>query len=74
MLKDGQFKKKKWKDIKCGDIVEVECQHQFPCDLVLLYSDTEDGICQITTTNLDGETNLKVLSAFFFLKHYLAAG
>ena len=31
----------------------------FPCDLVLLYSDTEDDVCYITTANLDGETNLK---------------
>ena len=49
----------KWKDIKCGDIVEVKCDTQLPCDLVLLHSDTSDGICYVTTANLDGETNLK---------------
>ena len=32
----------------------------FPCDLILLYAETEDNTCHITTANLDGETNLKV--------------
>ena len=32
----------------------------FPCDLLLLHSDTQDNKCYITTANLDGETNLKV--------------
>lgn len=31
----------------------------FPCDLLLLYSQTDDNKCYITTANLDGETNLK---------------
>ena len=31
----------------------------FPCDLLILYSQTEDNKCYITTANLDGETNLK---------------
>ena len=45
---------------KCGDIVQIETDQAFPCDLLLLYAKTEDGICFITTANLDGETNLKV--------------
>jgi len=32
----------------------------FPCDLLLIHSDTDDNKCYITTANLDGETNLKV--------------
>lgn len=46
--------------LKCGDIVEVTSDNPFPCDLVLLFSKTDDGLCHITTANLDGETNLKV--------------
>lgn len=46
---------------KCGDIVEVERDQGFPCDLLLLYSKTENKICHITTANLDGETNIKVI-------------
>ena len=47
---------------KCGDIVEVLADQPFPCDLILLYSNTENQGCHITTANLDGETNLKVRS------------
>ncbi len=59
ILRNGVFKKLKWRDIKCGDIVQVNAETQLPCDLVLLHSDMKDGICYITTANLDGETNLK---------------
>ena len=59
ILRNGTFKKLKWRDIKCGDIVQVNAESQLPCDLVLLHSDMKDGICYITTANLDGETNLK---------------
>ncbi|CAF0999134.1 unnamed protein product [Brachionus calyciflorus] len=59
ILKNGTFVEKKWKDIKVGDIVEVLADQTFPCDLLLLHAHTEDLMCQITTANLDGETNLK---------------
>lgn len=59
ILKDGHFVDRTWKEIKVGDIVEVQADKQFPCDLVLLFSDTDNGACYITTANLDGETNLK---------------
>ena len=49
----------KWKDIKVGDIVEVTSDSPFPCDLVLLYSKTSDGLCYITTANLDGIFQIK---------------
>jgi P-type E1-E2 ATPase len=60
ILHEGEFLERKWSDIKCGNIIEVTSDQAFPCDLVLLYSDTDDGVCHITTANLDGETNLKV--------------
>ena len=59
ILRKDKFSNLKWKDIKCGDIVEVKSETQLPCDLVLLNSDTSDGLCYVTTANLDGETNLK---------------
>ncbi|CAB1331962.1 unnamed protein product [Coregonus sp. 'balchen'] len=42
-----------------GDIVRVAKDETFPVDLVLLSSDRAEGTCHITTTSLDGETNLK---------------
>ena len=48
-----------------GDIVRVHDGEEFPCDLVLLTSALDNEECYITTTNLDGETNLKVQSQIF---------
>ena len=41
----------------------VKADEEFPCDLVLLSSEDPEGNCHVTTANLDGETNLKVLLA-----------
>ncbi len=60
ILKNGAFEQLKWKDIKCGDIVQVLADESFPCDLLLLYSKSENANCFVTTVNLDGETNLKL--------------
>lgn len=49
-------------DIKVGDIVRIEVNCSFPCDLVMLSSSDPEGCCYITTANLDGETNLKTCS------------
>ncbi|XP_011166374.2 probable phospholipid-transporting ATPase IF isoform X2 [Solenopsis invicta] len=53
-------------DIYCeqivvGDLVKVSRDEDVPCDIVLLYSETP-GCCYVTTSNLDGETNLKMLN------------
>lgn len=60
VLRDGKFKKIQSKNIRVGDIVEVERDCQFPCDMILLYSSAESDTCHIQTANLDGETNLKI--------------
>lgn len=54
------FRETKWQNIKIGDVVKVEKNEFFPCDLVLVYSsDFKNGQCFVETKNLDGETNLK---------------
>eukprot|EP00069_Balaena_mysticetus_P013236 bmy_07997T0 len=42
-----------------GDVVEVQADETFPCDLILLSSCTIDGTCYVTTASLDGESNCK---------------
>ncbi|GAV83573.1 E1-E2_ATPase domain-containing protein/HAD domain-containing protein [Cephalotus follicularis] len=60
---DGVFENSKWRNLKVGDIVKVEKDEFFPADLILLSSNYDEGICYVETTNLDGETNLKLKQA-----------
>lgn len=45
----------------------IHKDEEFPCDIVLLSSDNYQGLCYITTTSLDGETNAKVEFYLFFI-------
>jgi len=54
-----------WQEVRPGDVVKIEkgkCQ-AFPADILLLKSSKKSGICYIETSNLDGETNLKLKQA-----------
>ncbi|XP_061935373.1 phospholipid-transporting ATPase IF-like isoform X5 [Apis cerana] len=49
-------------NIVVGDLVKIYREEDIPCDLLLLYSTEDSECCYITTSNLDGETNLKTVA------------
>ncbi|XP_061541032.1 phospholipid-transporting ATPase 11C isoform X5 [Phycodurus eques] len=59
VLENGRRLRKESEKIKVGDVLEVEEDETFPCDLILLASSRGDDTCFVTTASLDGESNHK---------------
>ena len=52
-----------WKDVRVGDILLLPNNSEIPADMILLASSDDTGITYIETSNIDGETNLKIKTA-----------
>lgn len=49
-----------WLNIKVGDIVKVNNNDDFPADMIVLCTSENLGAAYIETSNIDGETSLKL--------------
>ncbi len=57
--RSGELEDAVWEDLRVGDLVLVQKNHEVPADILLLRSANANGIAYANTMNLDGETNLK---------------
>ncbi|XP_048480918.1 probable phospholipid-transporting ATPase IA isoform X3 [Plutella xylostella] len=73
VLKGGAWEPTQWRHLRVGDVVKVLNNQSFPADLVLLASSEPQGISFIETSNLDGETNLKIRQASVDTAHLTSA-
>lgn len=59
VLMNDEFKQKRWKEIRVGEIIKILASETLPCDIVLLSTSDPTGVAYVQTINLDGESNLK---------------
>lgn len=60
VLKNGVWTKIPKKSLHVGDIVKICREEDVPADIIVLSSSDSQGLCFIETSNLDGETTMKI--------------
>ena len=57
---DGHIETVPWSAVCPGDVLKVYDRQQFPADMIFLANGVQTNKCYVETSNIDGETNLKI--------------
>lgn len=63
-----------WRDVRVGDVIVVQENEQIPADMILMTSSNKSGNAYAETSNIDGETNLKIRQPSMDLSAFLKQG